>query len=399
MEHVDAASDSAGGIGHLTTSGYGFLAQLEESYEQLDIDELLDCFTQSNTGGAGGMGGGKGFSDQPFFGDDDAGLGLLPALEPLTSFFQQGFGAIDVDNAGGLLPPDPYSAGDVPGMASFLQQGFGPIDVHNTGLLPPDPYPAGDVAGMASFLQQRFGPIDDDYFSNAGFPQLVPYPAVAGDISGSSAAAAMGFPQCDNGFGSLVVGNNHGLLPPVPWQANARDTGSSAAAAVAEFPPQQQAFTSPDNNGGLPLLVPYYPAGEINNPSTTIYTGMARSGFSWSESEYSAARQPPQTAENVAGGFLALAAGTFITRLEEEQDAPLRGFGGLNSDHVCLSILGAFRRALDEEQQLKRQGAHGSLAQMERGAVHGPSRARRGRAVTAGQRGRDGTSKARRQLK
>jgi len=317
MEH--AAAWSVGGIDS-SSGGDGsddFLAQLHESYKQLNMEELLNGYA--------------GFTQPYAAGDGDGGVGGVGILA------QPAFDPTDGDGAG-LQPPVPCPAGDIGrmGMGIFHEPApFSPVHYDNAGILPP-----------------RFGPVDAD--DDAGFRGQ--------------------------------IGDSAGLLPPVPYPAG--DAGpASTAAAVTEFP--RCGFGSLPHGAGV-LAGAGKPA-----PFTAADMEIAKQEFS--------------LADDITG-LLALAAGGLGTPRWEEDAHQLR-FAGLNSDQVCLPMLRAFRRALDEEKQLHqcsdgqaslademdgpgpsdpvRRRGHGSSSRARRrGEASAPSRSvagRRGGRRTSGQ--------------
>ena len=142
MEH--AAAWSVGGIDSSTTcGGDDFLAQLDESYEQLNMEELLNgCagFTQPFAAGDGDVGG--------------VGIFAQPAFDPTD-------GDGDGDGAGaGLQPPVPCPAGDIGEMGIFHETApFSPVEYDNAGILLPGfgPVDADDDTGFRGQLGDSAG--------------------------------------------------------------------------------------------------------------------------------------------------------------------------------------------------------------------------------------------------
>ncbi|PUZ67608.1 hypothetical protein GQ55_3G449600 [Panicum hallii var. hallii] len=201
-----AAACSVGGIDSSTGGGCDdFLAQLYESYEQLNMEELLNGYA--------------GFA-QPFAaGDGDiGGVGILT---------QAAFDPTDGDSAG-LQPPVPFPAGDIGGMGIFHE---------------PVPFSTVDDYDNAGILQPWFGPVDADddaglrgqLGDSTGLLQPVSYPA--GDAGPASTAAVTEFPRC--GFGSLP--DDAGVL-------------GGAGATAADMEIAQQGFSLADDMAGLLAL-------------------------------------------------------------------------------------------------------------------------------------------------
>ena len=255
-----------------------------------------------------------------------------------------------------------FDDGLVDGDAEFMKPGADiSVDEVNMELLNScagftQPYAAGDgdVGGLRILAQPALNPTDGD---GAGLQPPVPCPA--GDTDGMGIFDELA-PFC------LIDDDNAGILQPGFGPIDDDDVGLHGQLG---------------DNAGLRAPVPY-PAGDAG-PAPTAAADM--------EIEQQGLVILPYD----IAGLLALAAGLGTPRLEENNAHQLR-FAGLTSDQACLSMLRAFRRALDEEKQLHQcSDGQASLAdEMDgpgpsdpvRRRGHGPSRARRARAQHVGAR-------------
>jgi len=226
MEH--AAAWSVGGIYFSTGGGDDdFLAQLHESYDQLNMEELLNGyagFTQPYAAGDGDVGG-VGIFAQPAFdptdGDGD-GAGLQPPVPcPAGDIGEMGifhetapFSPVEYDNAGILLP------------------GFGPVDADDdtgfrgqlgdsAGLLPPVAYPAGDAgpaytaAAVTEFPRCALSSLPHGAGVVAGAGEPAPFTAANMEI------AQQGFISLADDIAGLLALAAGGLGTP-RWEQDAR---------------------------------------------------------------------------------------------------------------------------------------------------------------------------------